>query len=390
MYTESQRFPHVAAPAPTPAFRAALTTEAAAVAAEYLQPKGLPRRRVLLVGGSGYIGIPAAMHLLSLGYEVVNLDIGLFDHQQFAATLDGLPGYSHVHGDMGDVDLVGPLLATVSDVVILGGLVGEAATKKHPDLDQVLNRAGIQALLRACRGKRLNKVIFISSCSNYGEVPDDVLADASRDLMPLSRYAASKVALERHLATNAWDFSYTILRFATAFGVAPRMRFDLPVNQFVRGAFHGATLDVYEPETWRPYCHVNDLARAIERVLAAPAASVDATVFNVGGEDNNWAKSRLIAAIAKRLPQAKFKLVGATTDTRNYRVDFSRIRDTLHFTPRHSVQDGIDELVGALEAGFFADYERNRHFYGNALVRCPALQVSAGRREQARALEPAH
>src|SRR5262249_18508769 len=158
------------------------------------------------------------------------------------------------------------------------------------------NEISVQRCLDALNGRGLNKVVFISTCSNYGLMKNDELADETSPLLPLSLYAKAKVAAEQHLLGmkgNA-DFCGVILRFATAFGVASRMRFDLTVNEFTRELFVGATLVVYDAQTWRPYCHVKDFARLIVRVLLFPADRIAYEVFNAGGDGNNHTKQSIV------------------------------------------------------------------------------------------------
>ena len=128
------------------------------------------------------------------------------------------------------------MLDGISDVVILAGLVGDPITKQYPESSHQINDIGIQNVLRACNGKNLSNVIFVSTCSNYGLQEDGILANEDTELKPLSLYASSKVANEKLVLSlrDRVDFRATILRFATAFGLSPRMRFDLTVNQFTR------------------------------------------------------------------------------------------------------------------------------------------------------------
>ena len=153
---------------------------------------------------------------------------------------------------------------------ILAGLVGDPITKKFPYEAHDINDIALRGCIDQLNGRGLNKVIFVSTCSNYGLIQDDVLADEDFELTPLSLYAKSKVGAEKHLLSlkGQTDYHPTILRFATAFGLAPRMRFDLTVNEFTREVAEGNELVVYDAHTWRPYCHVRDFARLIGRVLA--------------------------------------------------------------------------------------------------------------------------
>ncbi len=324
-------------------------------------------RRVLLIGGGGYIGTPVALELLRQGFHVRNLELFLYDTQSSVTALLMNPAYELLIGDLGDLQTIERALAGVTDVVVLGGLVGDPITKAFPTELHAINDLGIRRCLDALNGRKLNKVVFVSTCSNYGLVKDGKLADETSPLQPLSLYAKAKVAAEQHLVgmRASADFCATILRFATAFGVAPRMRFDLTVNEFTHELFVGNELVVYDANTWRPYCHVRDFARLIARVLVFPADRIAFQVFNAGGDENNHTKQSIVDIVLSRLPKGKVVYKDLGSDPRNYRVDFRKVRENLLFEPAFDVEYGVTELISALHAGVFADYSKRRNFYGN-------------------------
>lgn len=326
-------------------------------------------RRVLLIGGGGYIGAPVAAELLMAGHRVRNLDLFLYGTQATTSALMLHPHYELMVGDFADAAVLDAALADVTDVVILGGLVGDPITKKFPRESALINEDGVQRCLDALGRHALNKVILISTCSNYGLMSEGTLATEESELHPLSAYARAKVAAERHFLSQT-DTSYcgTVLRFATAFGVAPRMRFDLTVNEFTRDLFAGEELVVYDADTWRPYCHVRDFGALIRRVLDAPAEIVRGQVFNAGGDVNNHTKRQIVDTVLAHLPDRKVSYQAHGSDPRNYRVDFSKVRETLGFTPSYRVDDGVRELIDALEKGFFSDFGERRNFYVNDVV----------------------
>jgi nucleoside-diphosphate-sugar epimerase len=251
--------------------------------------------------------------------------------------------------------------------VLSVGVAGDPITKKYPAEHEAINERGLEAFIEMLDGHGLNKVIMVSTCSNYGEISLDDLADENYPLKPLSLYANAKVARERQiLALNSKvDYVATVLRFSTAFGLSPRMRFDLPVSAFCRALFAGKKLEVYDPETWRPYCHVRDFARALTRVLEAPRDKIAFEVFNAGGDRNNFSKKMIVEAIPRQIPTGEVMYVPGGFDKRNYKVNFNKIRTVLLFEPSYSVEDGIRELLTALREGFFRDYKDRREHYGN-------------------------
>jgi len=335
-----------------------------------ISAKGLEKRKVLIVGGAGYIGVPLTFYLLKRGYDVKCLDLLLYSNRHCIHGFLGEPGYEFIYGDMADPNVVQRSLDGVTDVVILAGLVGDPITKLYPKESNKINDSALVQLIKNLNGNSLNRVVFISTCSNYGEIPEDALADESYELKPLSLYAKSKVAIENEILKlkNKVDFCATVLRFATAFGLSGRMRFDLTVSEFTREMFVNKTIEVYDADTWRPYCHVRDFARAISTVLEAPKSRIDFEVFNAGGDINNFTKGMLVDCIGNCLPDAQVKYVSGGVDRRNYKVDFSKIQNSLYFTPRYSVEDGVSELIKALTAGFFADYKTQLNIYRNKKI----------------------
>lgn len=355
---------------------AAQESERKRVEREKLAPRGIKFRTVLMLGAGGYLGVPIAHHLLRRGYHVINVDMAVYGHQNAASSLLSEDGYQYVAADFANKSVIAELARQATDVVVLGGLVGDPITKKYPQEHQLVNERGVRDAIDACAGVGLNKLIFVSTCSNYGEIPEGALADEAYELKPLSLYAKAKVMQEQLLHDGEWDFDWTILRFSTAFGLAPRMRFDLTVNQFTRELYLGKDLEVYDPDTWRPYCHVRDFGRAIERVLSAPVDVVKNEVFNAGGDENNFTKAMIVEAICKQLPEAKFRLVSGGVDRRNYKVDFAKIRTRLHFEPQFSVEYGVSEILNALKDGYFADASENENFYGNYEVNYPIASTT--------------
>jgi len=272
-----------------------------------------------------------------------------------------------MYGDMAVEDDLTRALEGVNDVVILAGLVGDPITKAFSAQSKRINNDGVFRCIERLNGRGLNKVIFVSTCSNYGMIGEDDIADEDFPLNPLSLYAASKVAAEQHLLSlcGSVDYHATILRFATAFGLSARMRFDLTVNEFTRDLHLGKELVVYDAKTWRPYCHVKDFARVIDRVLRFPVDDVSFEVFNAGGDDNNHTKQSVVELIRARLPDTAVKFLPNSNDPRNYRVNFKKLRKRLHLRPAYSVADGIDEIIWALRVHLLDDVDERKNFYGN-------------------------
>jgi len=258
-------------------------------------------------------------------------------------------------------------LEDVRHVVILAGLVGDPITKKYPQESGAINLQGVNTLLDGLEGKNLERVIFVSTCSNYGLIPESVEATEDYELKPLSLYAKHKVEIEQRLLglKDKVDYSATVLRFATAFGLSPRMRFDLTVSEFTRELYLGRELLVFDAYTWRPYCHVQDLSAAIRCVLEAKHDRVHFEVFNVGGESNNFTKQMIVDEIMRQVPEGKVKYQEHGSDPRNYRVSFKKIKEHLGFSIQYSIRRGVEELLKALREGLFDHVESQSCWFGN-------------------------
>jgi nucleoside-diphosphate-sugar epimerase len=278
-----------------------------------------------------------------------------------------------MYGDLCDPEDMQRALDGITDVILLAGLVGDPITKKYPEASQAINDVGIKNCIDQLNGLGLEHLVFVSTCSNYGLVEDDQLADEEFELKPLSLYAKSKVAIEQYIMglNGNVDYTPTVLRFATAFGLSTRMRFDLTVSEFTRELVLGHELLVYDTNTWRPYCHVRDFGRLIDLVFQVPAEKVAFEVFNAGGEVNNYTKQGIVDAILEQLPNAQVKYKEHGVDPRNYRVDFSKVKKILDFDPKYTIPDGIKEVLIAFENHVFDHVDDQRNMFGNYELQYP-------------------
>ena len=312
--------------------------------------------RTLVTGGAGYVGALVAGELLEAGHEVRALDVLLHEQEDVAADIEGR-GVELIRGDIRDADARRRALEGVDAVVHLAAIVGDPACGRDPELSNEVNVEGSRALVDDARAAGVERLIFASTCSNYGRMTDPTVPiDESGELAPVSLYAEQKVGIEKMLLGGEQNgLSPTCLRFATVYGVGPRMRFDLTVNEFTRDLWAGRKLDVFGELFWRPYIHVADAARAVALVLASPAEKVRGQVFNAGHSDENYRKLDLVEVITEKLGRGDVEYVSRNEDPRDYKVSFEKIKSELGFEPKHRVPDGVDEIVGALEEERFGD-----------------------------------
>lgn len=318
---------------------------------------------VLVTGGAGYLGAVLAGQLLAEGHRVRVLD-SLLHGGEALLGLYSWNGFEFRRGDIRSAEDVNAALEDMDAVVHLAAIVGDPASKREePGLVREVNVEASLGLHECSRG-HVKRFLFASTCSNYGRMGNsDEDVDESSPLRPISLYAESKVEVELELLDRVGNGPVTtILRLATLFGLAPRMRFDLTVNEFAAELARGRPLEVYGEQFWRPYLHVADAARAIRAALAAPEESVAGEVFNAGDTAENYTKADIVALLRERLGQdIVVEHVEVLEDPRDYRVSFAKIERVLGFRASRSVGDGIDEIIDAVRNGLVGDPTEQRY-----------------------------
>jgi nucleoside-diphosphate-sugar epimerase len=301
--------------------------------------------RVLVTGHKGYIGTILVPMLAAEGHEVVGFDSDLYSRCSFT---DGIADVPEILKDVRDAEPAD--LEGFDAVMHLAGLSNDPLGDLNPALTYEINHKASVRLAELAKQAGVARFIFSSSCSNYGAAGDDLI-DENGAFNPVTPYGESKVAVERDLAKLADDrFSPILLRNATAYGVSPRLRFDLVLNNLVAWAF--TTGKVYlksDGSPWRPIVHIEDISRAFAAVLQAPLESVHNQAFNVGRSDQNFRIRELAEIVMETVPGCQVTFAEqAGPDKRNYRVDCSKIRRTIpEFEPVWDARKGAMELYDA-------------------------------------------
>lgn len=311
-------------------------------------------RTVLVTGGAGYIGSALLPKLLAQGYRVRLLDMLLYGAEPIAAILDH-PRLDLVHADFRQIDRVVAAMHGVDAVIHLGAIVGDPACALDEELTIEVNLEATRTIANVAKGFGVDRFVFASTCSVYGA--SDGILDESSELNPVSLYASCKIAAENVLRPMAdQGFTPVVLRFGTVYGLSGRIRFDLVVNLLAAKGMIERKITVFGGSQWRPFVHVDDVARAIVMAFEAPRPVVHNHVFNVGSDEQNYTIQEVGEIVHRVIPSAELETSGSDTDRRNYRVSFEKIRTMLSFTPRWTIERGVQQVVEAIRRGAVRDY----------------------------------
>ena len=313
--------------------------------------------KVLVTGGAGYIGSVLVRLLLNDGFEVRVVDSLKFGGEALYDVAQH-PSFEFMKGDLRNDADVKKSVQGVDMIAHLAAIVGDPACSKFPEEAQQVNWDASTRLFEEAEKAGVKRFVFASTCSNYGKMADpDSFVDENSELRPVSLYAELKVKFEKFLMEQqkSSKICATALRFSTVYGMSPRIRFDLTVNEFTRNVCVKGEQEIWGPQFNRPYCHVDDLARSVILVLKSPEEKVRGQVFNVGDTKENYSKRMLMEEIQKQIPSAKAIYVEKTEDPRDYRVNCDKIRDELGFTITKRVPDGIREIAKLMQSGIISD-----------------------------------
>jgi nucleoside-diphosphate-sugar epimerase len=319
-------------------------------------------QHVIVTGGAGYIGSLLVGDLLRLGHRVTVLDKLLFGG-------DSLINYlAHPNFHFHKVDVWEPRAlrevfktdSTPPDAVVhLAAIVGFPACQAVGR--EVAWRYNVEAtknVFEQASELGVKRFVFASTYSNYGESPEGELVTEESPLKPQSLYAETKIAAEEHLLSQQQNgISPVVLRFATLYGISPRTRFDLIVNQFVLDAYTKRELLIYQRGYSRSFVHVRDVVNSIILGLQAPEKKVRNQIFNVGTETGNFRKDQIVEFILKRLPEinVRYKDLTFGGDMRDISVSFDKIRRELGYKTEFTVDDGVREVLHAVQDGLIKD-----------------------------------
>ncbi len=322
---------------------------------------------ILVTGGAGYVGSGLLRELLLKDYNVTCVDKLMFGGESLLDIWHN-KNFNFIKCDINDWDSFDKVLidGQFNAVIHLAAIVGDPACRMHPELATKTNWDSTKWLLDKSIEYGVKKFVFASTCSNYGKMDNpESYVDEQSTLAPVSLYAELKVKFENYMLSEIEkndNFCPTSLRFSTVYGLSPRMRFDLTVNEFTKDLSMGKELTIFGEKFWRPYCHVKDFSNAFITVLEASKQKVAYNVFNVGDTEENYTKQMLVDEIVKIIPDAKINYVEKNEDPRDYRVNSDKIKRELDFKITMRVPDGIEEVKRMIQEGVIANPEDQRYY----------------------------
>lgn len=326
-------------------------------AEQKLRSRSTEQKTVLVIGGAGYIGCWLVRRLLENGSLVRVIDNASYGLEPISDLLNH-PNLQYLNGDCRNIQDVVKSMRGVSSVVHLAAIVGDPACEIDRKTTIEVNYSATRMLVEIAKGYGVERFLFASSCSVYGET-NELMHEGSR-VKPISLYGQTKEASERALLEAASDnFHPVLMRFATAFGLSNRPRFDLVVNLLAAKACQEGAITIYNGEQWRPFVHVKDLAEAMILLLDAPISVVSSQVFNVGDNRLNHTLSEVAEIILRVFPRSRVDFV-ENSDLRNYRVSFDKIEKRLGFRCRYNLEDAVREIKAAFESNQILSYKNIR------------------------------
>tara|TARA_B110001454_G_scaffold149426_1_gene138825 strand:+ start:3760 stop:4782 length:1023 start_codon:yes stop_codon:yes gene_type:complete len=309
----------------------------------------MSKNSILITGGAGYVGSVLTKKLVEQNFDVTVLDSLIFGNDGISEliTKDSI---KLLNFDLRDTSKLQNSLDDIDYVIHLAAIVGEPLCKKIPIAARQINEFATKNLINTCKSHNIKKFFFASTCSNYGSSTE--IVNEESPLQPLSLYSECKVNSEKFLLNkNSEKFETCILRFATAHGLSPRMRFDLLLQEFLRDALVDHKITIFGQDFWRPLVHVQDMTDACILAINGNTEQIAGQVYNVGDSAENYTKISLAKTIQKFLPSTEIEIIQSKNDPRNYKVSFEKIKNNLNFSAKKTVEDSLKEILAKVNSG---------------------------------------
>lgn len=316
-------------------------------------------KKVLVVGGAGYLGSILCEKLLKKNYKVRVLDNLTYGNEGIKHIYHH-PNFEFYYGDICDLKILVESIKDIDAVIHLAAIVGDPASDLNPEKTIESNYLASKMLAEVCKYSQVNRFIFASTCSVYGASKTDKILYETSPLNPVSLYARMKLKSEEAILSMEDDnFSPTVFRMGTLFGLSYRMRFDLVVNTMTIKALKEGQFKVYGGNQWRALCSVDDAADAYIKCLETSVKEVKGQIFNI--VSSNFRIKRIGQFINHSIPQAKMIVEEDKVDIRNYCVSSNKAKNILNFKIKETILHSIEDIKYAVNKNKFDDYENPKY-----------------------------
>jgi nucleoside-diphosphate-sugar epimerase len=315
--------------------------------------------RICVAGGAGYVGSRLVPELLKRGHHVVVLDLYLYGDQIFKPH----PNLTEIKADIRDLKAVEKSLKGADAVIHLACISNDPSFELNPTLGKSINLDAFEPFVLQAKKEKVSRFIYASSSSVYG-VKDEPNVTENMSLEPLTDYSKYKADCEKILLKHlSDDFICTILRPATVCGYAPRQRLDVVVNILTNLAYHTGKVKVMGGSQMRPNIHIEDMVRAYLLVLESPREKIQGEIFNVGYHNHTvMALGKMVQTIVGKSRPVEL-IVEPTNDNRSYHVSSEKIGEKLSFFPKYTIEDAIQSLVDAFQAGTIPNSLEDKRYF---------------------------
>ena len=306
-------------------------------------------KSILVTGGAGYIGSVLTHKLIESGYNVRIIDSLIYGKDGISDLISN-NSVELIEKDIRDEKTLNDVVKEIDCVIHLAAIVGDPLCKKIPVAAKQINEDATKKLVTVSKKQGVKRFIFASTCSNYGSSSTTV--DENSPIQSLSLYSTTKVNSENFiLSTKNSSFEPSILRFATAHGLSPRMRFDLLLQEFLRDAILDKKIKIYGPNFWRPLAHVDDISNACITAIKSSKDVISGEIYNVGHTTENYTKKMLAEIIQEFVPLTEIEIIESKRDLRTYKVSFDKIKNNLKFISKKTIRNSISDILSEIEKG---------------------------------------
>jgi nucleoside-diphosphate-sugar epimerase len=325
-----------------------------------------PKKTVLVTGGAGYVGAVLVPKLLDAGYRVKVLDLYIYGRHVLEEVKNN-PALVQLEGDIRDTAALEKHLRGSDAVVHLACISNDPSFELNPALSRSINFDAFEPLVRISKQSGVKRFIYASTSSVYG-VSDVANVTEDHPLVPLTDYNKYKGLCEPILLENqSSDFTTVIIRPATVCGYSPRLRLDLTVNILTHHAFHSGRITVFGGEQMRPNIHIDDITDLYVTLLKLPADRIAGKTYNAGYENHtiNDIAAKVQAIVQASVPGRERVEIATTPsdDRRSYHISSEKIKRELGFTPKHTIEDAVHDLVAAFRAGRIPNSMTDHRYY---------------------------